>query len=187
MASSQPAQMASVLSVQSSDQKGNQQSRRNKKKGKNNHKGGNRNENANNNDKNSRNVGRDKQAKHKVKFLCKLCKDDHLTYLCPRTNEASRFLAQGPAVMTNPLPHNQNMNSRTHDQSSGDQDPLEGSGRGCVSMVHAAKVVTCAKDYGSSQPNSGKEPDPPGNPLYIEKPMDKTEVAPRIPKGVLSI
>ena len=50
---SQPTQMASVLSVESSDQKGNQKPERNKKKGKNNHKGGNNNGNANSNDKNA--------------------------------------------------------------------------------------------------------------------------------------
>ena len=49
---SQPTQTASVLSVQSSDQKGNQQPRQNRKKGKNNRKGGNKNENANSNEKN---------------------------------------------------------------------------------------------------------------------------------------
>ena len=86
--SSQPTQMASVLLVQSLDQKGNQQPGRNKKKGKNNRKGGNKNENVNNNDKNVRNAGGEKQANRKVKFPCKLCKDDHLTYLCPRINEA---------------------------------------------------------------------------------------------------
>ena len=69
--------MVSVLSVQSSDQKGNQQPGRNKKKGKNNHKGGNRNENANSNHKNTHNAGGDKQSKRKVKFPCKLCEDDH--------------------------------------------------------------------------------------------------------------
>ena len=52
-------------------------------------------------------------------------------------------------------------------------------------MVHAAKVVTHAKDYGSSQPSPGKEPHPPGSPLRIEKPVDKPEAAPLIPKGVL--
>ena len=57
MVSSQPTQMVSVLFVQLSDQKGNQQPGRNRKKGKNNHKGGNKNENANYNDKNSRNDG----------------------------------------------------------------------------------------------------------------------------------
>ena len=177
--------MASVLSVQSSDQKGNQQPRRNRKKGKNNRKGGNMNENANNNDKNARNAGGDKQAKRKVKFPCKLCKEDHLTYLCPRIDEALRLLAQGLAVLTNPLPHNQNMNSRNHDQFGGDQDLSEGSGHGCINMLCAVKVVTRAKDYGLSQPTLGKEPDPPGTPLHIEKPVDKPEAVPRIPKGVL--
>ena len=87
-------------------------------------------------------------------------------------------------MLTNPLPHNQNMNSKYHAQSSVD-DPPEGSGHGCINMVHAVKVVTCAKDYSSSQPSPGKEPDPPGSPLRIEKPMDKLEATPRIPKGVL--
>ena len=73
------------------------------------------------------------------------------------------------------------MNSRTHDQSGGDQYPPKDSGHGCINMVRAAKVVTRAKYYGSSQPNPGKEPDPLGSPLHIEKP----EAAPRIPKGVL--
>ena len=78
--------------MQSSDQKGNQQPGRNRKKGKNNRKGGNKNENANN-DKNGCNAGGDNKAKHKVKLPCKLCKDNHLTYLCPRIDEASKFLA----------------------------------------------------------------------------------------------
>ena len=55
-------------------------------------------------------------------------------------------------MLTDPLPHNQNMNSRTHDQSGGDQAPSEASGHGCINMVHATKVVTRAKDYGLSQP-----------------------------------
>ena len=87
--------------------------------------------------------------KCKVKFPCNLCKDDHLTYLCPRIDESLRFLAQGPVVLTNPLLHNQNMNLKSHDQSS-ENDPPETSARGCINMVHAAKVVTRAKDYGPS-------------------------------------
>ena len=78
--------------------------------------------------------------------------------------DASRFIAQGLAVLTNPLPHNQNMNSRTHDPystSGGYQDPLEAiTDHGCINMVCATKVVICAKDYGSSQPDLGKEPTP---------------------------
>ena len=52
-------------------------------------------------------------------------------------------------------------------------------------MVCAAKVVTRTKDYSSSQPSPGKEPDPPGTPFRIEKLVDKPEAVPRIPKGVL--
>ena len=88
-------------------------------------------------------------------------------------------------MLTNHLPHNQNMNSKSHDQSGDDHGPPEGSGRGCINMVRVAKVVTRAKDYGSSQPSPGKEPDPPGSPLRIEKPTDKPEATPCIPKGVL--
>ena len=47
------------------------------------------------------------------------------------------------------------------------------------------KVVIHAKDYGSSQPDLGKEPAPPGSPFCIENRVDKPEVAPSIPKGVL--
>ena len=68
-ASSQPTQTVSVLSVQSSDQKGNQQLGRNKKKGKNNHKGGNRNENANFNEKNARNAGGTSSLNVRLSFL----------------------------------------------------------------------------------------------------------------------
>ena len=88
-------------------------------------------------------------------------------------------------MLTNPLPHSQNMNSRSHDQSGGDQDPPETSCHGCINMVHATKVVTHVKYYGSSQPSPGKETDPQGSPLRIEKPVDKPEATPRIPKGVL--
>ena len=87
-------------------------------------------------------------------------------------------------MLTNPLSHNQNMNLKSHGQSS-DDDPPETSARGCINMVYAAKVVTHAKYYSSSQPSLGKEPDPLGSPLHIEKPMDKPETTPHIPKGVL--
>ena len=63
--------------------------------------------------------------------------------------------------------------------------PEAATGHGCINMMSAAKVVTCTKYYGSSQPYLGKEPSPPKSPLRIEKPMDKPEVPPRIPKGVL--
>ena len=85
-----------------------------------------------------------------MKFPCKLCKDDHLTHLCPRMEDASRFIAQGPAVLTNPLPNNQNKNSRTIDPScasGGNQNPSEAaSGHGCINMISSTKVITRTKD-----------------------------------------
>ena len=104
-----------------------------------------------------------------MKFPCKLCKDDHLTHLCPRMEYALKFIAQGPAVFTNPLLNNKNMNSRTVDPScaSGGTPNLPEaiSGHGCINMVKASKVVTRAKYYGSSQPDLGKKPSPPESPL----------------------
>ena len=54
-----------------------------------------------------------------------------------------------------------------------------------VVMVRATKGVTRAKDYGSSQPDLGKEPPPTETPLHIQNTTDKPEGVPRIPKGVL--
>ena len=92
-------------------------------------------------------------------------------------------------MLTNPLPNNQNMNSRTVDPScasGGNQNSSKAnSGHSCINMVRAAKVVARAKDYGSSQLDLGKENSPPKSPLRIENPMDKAEAPPRIPKGVL--
>ena len=126
-------------------------------------------ENSNNDEKNMNNARGDKQPKCKVNFPCKLCKDDHLTHLCHRMEDASKFIAQGPAVFTNPFPNNQNMNSRIIDSScaSGrNQNPPEAtSGYNCINMVHAAKVVTRVKYYGSSQPDLGKEPNRPKSSL----------------------
>ena len=81
------------------------------------------------------------------------------------------------------------MSSRTIDPGcalGGNQNPSkDASGHGCINMMSAAKVVTRTKDYGSSQPNLGKEPSPPEIPLQIENPMDKPKVAPCIPKAFL--
>ena len=92
-------------------------------------------------------------------------------------------------MLTNPLPQNQIMNSRTVESrsaSSGHQNPSNiESGHGCINMMSTETVVTQAKYYGLLQPDLGKEPAPPEAPLRIDKPDDKPEVPPRIPKGVL--
>ena len=58
--------------------------------------------------------------------------------------DSLKFIAKGPAVFTNPLPNNKNMNLRTVDPgcaSSGNQNLLEAtSGHGCISMMSATKV-----------------------------------------------
>ena len=81
------------------------------------------------------------------------------------------------------------MNSRTidpHCSLGGDQNlPEANTSHGSINMVSDTKVVTHVKDYGSSQLDLWKEPAPPESPLRIEKPTDKPEVAPHIPKGVL--
>ena len=47
-----------------------------------------------------------KQLKCKVNFPCILCKDDHLTHLFPRMEDASSSIAQGPVLKR--LGHNPN-------------------------------------------------------------------------------
>jgi hypothetical protein len=122
-----------------------------------------------------------------VKFPCKLCKDDHLTHLCPKIEESLRLLSQLLIVLTNPFPHNQHMalgSSNTENVSSGSQNPLthEG-GHICVNMVKSQiDVATRSHDYGSSQTVVGPEsPPPPETPLHIEN----LEPMPCILKGVL--
>ena len=93
-------------------------------------------------------------------------------------------------MLTNPLPQNQNMNFKTVDlgsASGGTPNPLDiVSGHDFINTMSSKNVVTHSKDYSTSQPNLGKEPPPPKSPLCIEKPCDKPEAPPHIPKGVLN-
>ena len=77
--------------MHSLDKKGNHKPKINRRKGRNNKWGENRKENQND-DKNMDNDGWDKKPKQKVKFPCKLCGGDHLTYLCPRIEDASKYI-----------------------------------------------------------------------------------------------
>ena len=88
--SSTPTQLVDVHYLQSSNQKGNQQPTHNRKMGRNNKKGGNKKENPNY-DKNEKTIGGDKKTKRKVKFPYKLCGGYHLTYLCPRIEDALKL------------------------------------------------------------------------------------------------
>ena len=88
-------------------------------------------------------------------------------------------------MVTNPLPHNQNMASRNVDSgsASGGNQNLSNAegGLSCIDMMSTTNVVTCKKDNGLSQHNLDKYPSPPEKPFHIDKPKD----IPCIHKGVL--
>jgi hypothetical protein len=56
------------------------------------------------------NIGKGKNEKRKVKFLCKLCMENHLTHQCPQLEEAQNLSAQQrPAMLTNHFPQGKKM------------------------------------------------------------------------------
>ena len=125
-------------------------------------------------------------AKHKPKYPCLICDEDHYTKDYPRQSEVSQLLkgAPGtPAVLKEPFPSQQTQMVADPSQSSssfGSQVFMAGT-----IPIH---VSTRVKDYPSP---AGKEQEipssaPPSNsgPLHIERPS--TETIPRPPpKGVL--
>jgi hypothetical protein len=67
-----------------------------------------------NDKKDGNNVEGEKNEKKKVNFPCNLCKEDHLTHLCPKIEEAQHLLMQQqPVVLTNPFPQGQNLTQGT--------------------------------------------------------------------------
>jgi hypothetical protein len=109
--------MSDVHSVQSTTPKANQQTEGKKK-----HK----NKKGKGDKKAANNVGEGKTEKRKVKFLCKICTDDHLTHLFPQLAEAQKLLAQQqPVVLTNPFPQGKNMaqDSTSTSMVGGSQGP----------------------------------------------------------------
>jgi hypothetical protein len=141
---SNPTQSIDVHSVQSSiSPNGNQQPGRNKKKGRNNNRNSGKNNNKSkdnsNNERMNNNVGEGKKEMCKVKFSCKLCKDDHLTHLCPILAESMRLVYLQPVVLTNTFPHNQHMasiSSNVRNVASGSKTPLtQDDVYLCINMV----------------------------------------------------
>jgi hypothetical protein len=157
--SSTPTQLTDVHSIKSSaNQNGNQQPRGNKRKGRgNNCKGGKNNNKAKddtNNDRSNTSADEGKKEKQKVNFPCKICKDDHLTCLCPKIEESSRLLSQPHVVLTNLFPHNQHMSSgtpNTRNASNESQNPLarEGGHLGVNMVKSHIDVTTQSHDYDS--------------------------------------
>jgi hypothetical protein len=55
--------------------------------------------------KDENSVGKGKTKKRKVKFLCKICMENHLTHQCPQLEEVHKLLSQQQlAMLTNPFP-----------------------------------------------------------------------------------
>jgi hypothetical protein len=87
--------------VQSKNPKGNQQTDRKRKY---------KNKKGKGDKKAVNNVGEGKNENRKVKFPCKLCRDDHLTHQFPQLEESQTLLAQQElAVLTNPFPQGKNL------------------------------------------------------------------------------
>jgi hypothetical protein len=129
----------------SANPNGNQKPSENKKKGRNNNckdgKNNNKPKDNGNNEKTNNNDGEGKRERCKVKFPCKLCKNDHLSHLCPKLAEDVRLLSLPPTVLTNPFPHNQHMassSSKSRNAVGGSQNPpLQDDNRLCINMVNA--------------------------------------------------
>ena len=66
-----------------------------------------------------------KKDKNKVKFPCKLCQEDHLTYQCPLMKQAHKLLKeQQPVILKDPFPQEQNATSSDPKNVGGTQNAL---------------------------------------------------------------
>jgi hypothetical protein len=123
-----------------------------------------------------------------VRYPCNLCKEYHLTHLCPRLAEAQKFVTQQqPVVLTNPFQHGQNLTQAsisTEGGSQGPSPPMNNPASVNVYMVRGdAFILTRAHDYSKpSTSEKGKEVEFPSLPLQIEKTLGETMT--HIPKGV---
>jgi hypothetical protein len=86
--------MSNVHSVQSTNPKGNQQTKGKRKPKIKKVKG---------DKKVANNVGEEKNEKRKVKFPCNICTKDHLNHQFPQLEEAQKILAQPSVMLTNPF------------------------------------------------------------------------------------
>ena len=77
----------------------------------------------NQNNPNQKNVAKNDKGKDKpMKFPCKICAEDHLTYKCPRLQECTDFIAnkdsrQTPVVLRNPFPNQHQQHQHMVDNS----------------------------------------------------------------------
>jgi hypothetical protein len=90
-----------------------------------------------------------------VKFVCKLCTNDHLTHLCPNIAATASLLYLPLAMPTNPFAHNQDMalsSSNVGNVVGGSQNQVtQDNDCLCINMVNSqVNVATLSRDYSSS-------------------------------------
>jgi hypothetical protein len=136
--------------------------------------------------------------KHKPRYPCLICGDDHYMKDCPRRAEVTKFL-QGapkppaPAVLSQPFPSQQQAQLVIHDQPSSSTTSYVLMCTGDSKQSDVA-LTTRAKDYSPSKekvddlPPSSVQPSPmtpPTNgPLHLERPSLDTVLRPP-PKGIV--
>jgi hypothetical protein len=116
-----------------------------------------------------------------------LCTKDHSTHVCPRLEEAQKFVTQQqPDVLTNPFQHEKNLTQASAGTEVGIQEPSPSLNNPSSTNVYMVKsdafISTRAHDY--SKPSTyekGKEVELPSLPLQIEKMLGETMT--HIPKG----
>jgi hypothetical protein len=140
----------------------------------------------------------DDKDKHKPRYPCLICGDDHYTKDCLRRAEVTKFL-QGtpkpptPVVLSQPFPSQQQAQLVIHDQPSSSTTSYVLMCNG-DSKKNDITLTTRAKDYSSSKEKVDDIPPslvqqspsaPPSNgPLHLERPNPDTVLRPP-PKGVV--
>ena len=133
-----------------------------------------------------------------MKFPCKICAEDHLTYKCPRLQECTNFTVNKDsrrtlAILHNPFPNQQQQQKHMFSnppqplpRGNGGSHP-SGEGSSVVYGVESVELQTRAKIYGNptldaQEPGTSLNPLPP-NDLHIEWPTANPMIRP--PKGTL--
>ena len=153
----------------------------------------------NQNNPNQKNAAKNDKGKEKpMKFPCKICAEDHLTYKFPRLQECTDFIAKKvsgrtPAVLHNPFPNQQQQHQhmvdnppQPHQRGNGGSHP-SGEGPSAIYGFENVDLQTQAKLYGNptidaQEPSTSSNPLPPKD-LYIERPTANPVIRP--PKGTL--
>jgi hypothetical protein len=133
------------------------------------------------------NVDRGNTEKQKVRYMCNLCTEDHLTHQCPQLAEAQKFVTQQhPVVLTNLFQHGQNLTQTSTSTEGGIQGPSSYSNNPASANVYMMKgdtfISTRVHDYSKpSTSKKGKEAKIPSLPPHIKRTLG--EIMTHIPKG----